>query len=242
MFKRMKHSAGPLRASPCTQASEFELSRKKDELQHTYIAKLKYKAQRTFREVVEVIEKTTNTSCLEIPVLCWDQLRNAFLGCLIVFELRRRFCYYLRTPLVGHYELRELLKATLDVEAKFGGVTDEQLIRVFRIVYPDEAKQFLPHTAFDMWKVQVASQVDKSFSTSPSCGSVDNATKNWESAFGSNVSFDYSQSSGDPSTFMPLSEVITGFIRNPSLLEVSLGRDLQSFPFVAFMNSLVGLG
>lgn len=53
-----------------------------------------------------------------------------------------------------------LLKDVLDTEFTFGGVYEEQLIRVFRAIYPYESKLILPHTAVEV-REQVDSLIDR---------------------------------------------------------------------------------
>jgi hypothetical protein len=96
------------------------------------------------------------------PASSWDLLRSAFIRRLELFELQGAYDYYRSCPAIGDSVMLQLLKDVLDAEFKFGGVCKEELIRVFRTIYPYEADRILPRTAAEM-REQVNSLIEQCF-------------------------------------------------------------------------------
>lgn len=73
----------------------------------------------------------------------WEKLQTAFLHRLCIYELRQPAN---QDPRLRVYDpaLRELIVEMLNTEFYLGAVESEGLIQVFRIVYPETARELLP--------------------------------------------------------------------------------------------------
>lgn len=126
--------------------------RKKVARRYLYISEVKTIANNTLNNIIDRIAQQTTPPCLDIPVSCWDLLRDAFEECLEVYEMQRRCSGATSLSMAEDAGFQDMLLAMLDAEFAFGGVTAEELIGLVRNVYPEEAQQLLPRTAMDMWQ------------------------------------------------------------------------------------------
>lgn len=130
------------------------------DLKVAYVSVLKAAAWDNFIQVEREISKAIEASGGSISSYGWDRLRAASCQCLEVFELHRRCCNSGQLPLAEDVDLDYLLRAMLNAEARLGGVSREMLIRVFRDVYPEPAKEILGTTILQRWKLHMASDGD----------------------------------------------------------------------------------
>jgi lambda repressor-like predicted transcriptional regulator len=117
-----------------------------------YISDQKKLAERMLKNTMNDITKKTNPPCAEISRHYWTMLRIAFRQRLEVLELQRRCRNAKSWSSAEEVEIHDLAKAMLRAESKFGGVSEEALIRVLRAAYPKVAERLLPRTAMDMWQ------------------------------------------------------------------------------------------
>lgn len=117
-----------------------------------YISDQKKLAERMLKNTMNDITKKTNPPCAEISRHYWTMLRIAFRQRLEVLELQRRCRNAKSWSSAEEVEIHDLAKAMLRAESKFGGVSEEELIRVVRAAYPKVAERLLPRTAMDMWQ------------------------------------------------------------------------------------------
>lgn len=117
-----------------------------------YLTEMTITAERDVDNVINAICKETDTYCPKISDRRWGMLRAAFGACLEVLELRRRCCEPASWSSEQEKAICDLVEAMLRTESRFGGVTNEELIRVFRVVYPRAAERLLPRTAMELWR------------------------------------------------------------------------------------------
>lgn len=154
--------------------------------------------------------------CNGLPASSWELLLSVFIQCLEVFELQRRHGYYQSCPSMGDFVMLRLLGNILDIEYEFGGVLEEELMRVYRFADPNGAKLVLPRTAMEMREC-VDSSPEQFSHTSAAIFNMDTSTDTPESAL--TVRLD---SAGNTS--------ISDYV--PPILSAENMPDLTSFPFL----------
>lgn len=93
----------------------------------------------------------------DIPVSVWERLRSVFVYRLISYELQRQCNRAELFPPINDPKLEGIVMDMLTTESRFGGVFEEELIRVLRSVYPHIARQLLPSTPME--RIQDLSRV-----------------------------------------------------------------------------------
>lgn len=138
------------------------------------IAEFKDRTKRDCNDIINDIAKRSPVHGFGIPAASWECLRQAFTERLEVFELQARYDCFHSCPSTGPAELYGLLKEMLDAELRFGGVLEEELIRVYRSIYPKGAKRVLPRTAEEMWAMRSDIPLDQTSQTAGTAADYEN--------------------------------------------------------------------
>lgn len=121
--------------------------RQKRENKVNYITQLRTEANGCFKDVISQAKREQIRAPMgNLMLSTWESLRRAFTTRLVVYELKRR-CGFIHRHFSEEPVMNELFNEALETESHFGGVSEEELVRIFRSVYPDIAGQLLPKTA-----------------------------------------------------------------------------------------------